>query len=273
MSNYRCQEKPKPSITSEIAFQRAKGGLGNSPLKVDKCNIDGLNSQNNGEAQSLFMRSNTCLFKPFFLAKIAIILSFAFGCVSIQYKEHYNRFFMPYHVEDIAKTQPYNCLFVKRVLGDPSKIDIYLDPREHDPPFLIVHNKVNLEDNDLYNLTKEQPSFVPYQLCDEGQIHGDDQMRGVTTYNLNFLDTWAFDSNREKIRLVDTNFWRVLREEGDIDEIQTYLTIKDKPDSFLDIVRFVLTFSLGAKDTTKQIHLRFKPRIETLSPDRPQCKP
>jgi len=207
------------------------------------------------------------------MSLFAFILILTVGCVSIQYKEHYNRYFMPYNDEKVTETQFYNCLFVKGILGDPSEVIIYLEPRKHHPPFLIVHEKMDLKNNDLYNLTKEQPIFVPYELCNQSQIFVDREKREVTTYNLNFLAAWVFDSNYKKIRLVDTDFWKILKKENDIDEIQTYLTIKDEPDGFFDVIRYIVTLSFGVKDTTKQIHLRFKPRIETLSQDRPKCKP
>lgn len=219
------------------------------------------------------LHRNNLFFKIIFLTNMAFLFLVVMGCVSIQHKNYYNHYFMPYDAEKIAETQPYNCLFVKGILGDKSKILIYLEPRQKDPPFLIVHEKIDLKDNDLYNLTKGQPIFIPFQVCNDTRISSGDEGQGVTAYSLSFLDAWVYDLKGEKVKIKDTNFWQTLKDENDIDEIQAYLTIKDEPDSFLDNIRYIFTLSFGSKDATKQIHLRFKPRIMTLIEDRPKCKP
>lgn len=222
---------------------------------------------------NLLFRRNSSLFTEFLLIALASGLLFTSGCVSIQYKKHYNRYFMPYKEQNIEETQPYNCLLVKGISGDPSNVLIYLDPRKNDPIFLIIHPTIALEDNDLYNLTKRgQPIFIPYQVCSEDSISHNNERKNVSAYSLRFLDAWAFDTSGKKVRIVDTKFWKRLTIDNDVDEVQAYLTIQDKPDSFLDTFRYLFTLSFGSKDTTTQIHLRFKPRIETLFEDRPKCK-
>ena len=211
-----------------------------------------------------FIHANTIRF-----FKISLLLILLSGCVSIQHKDIYNRYFLPFDEQKIAEIQPYNCLFVQEIIGEPSNVVIYFDPREKDPPFLIKHDRIELKDNDLYNLTKGKPVYIPFQ--NNIKIDEVGQRGNITAYNLDFFNAWVFDSHNEKVKITDTNFWKVLKEENSIDEIQAYLVIKDKPDTIIEWLRYIFTLSVGSKDTTKQIHLRFKPRLNSISTDRPKC--